>query len=97
MDSILSEATRRFPNRQAFWTKLISVRIDGGRCREAFEVGREAAKRFPESARVFGYYGFAAACAGEFATGRGALERSLELDPDQPDLREALAQFPGRP
>jgi len=94
VDTILSEGLRRFPDREPFWTKLIGLRIDGGRCGEALEIGREAAEVFPESARVFGYYGFAAACAGDFATGRGALERSLELDPDQPDLREALARFP---
>jgi Flp pilus assembly protein TadD len=96
VDAILSEGIRRYPDREAFWTRLISLRIDSGRCREAVDVGREAAERFPESARVFAYYGFAAACAGDIATGRRALERSLELDPGQPELRRALAQFPGR-
>lgn len=95
MDAILSEGIRRYPNRRVFWTKLIGLRIDSGRCRDAVEVGREATKKFPESARIFAYYGFAAACAGDTATGRAALARSLELEPQQPELRKVLARLPG--
>ena len=94
-DAILSEAIRRFPERQAFWITLLRIRMDRGRCGDAAAVGREATERFPDSPRVHAYYGFAAACIGDIATGRAALTRSLELDPEQPGLREALAQFPG--
>lgn len=93
-ESLLSEAVRRFPDHEPIWVHLMVARIRLQRCPAAVEVGRTAARRFPNSAPVHAFLGIAAACAGDAATARPALERSLELKPDQPRLREVLAGLP---
>ena len=62
---------------------------------EPFELGPRAAAKFPGSAPVHAFYGLAAGCAGDVATARSELERSLELNPDQAKLRQTLAELSG--
>jgi tetratricopeptide (TPR) repeat protein len=93
-DAVLSEATLRFPDHEVFWIRLLKLRMDRRRCREAAACGREAIERFPKNPRVHAYFGFAAVCTGDIETGRAAIARSLELDPQQPGLRQALARLP---
>jgi len=70
------------------------LRVRGGHCAEALPVGAVAAERFPDSAPVHAFYGLAAACVGEAALARREMHRSLEIDPGQPMLRQALQQIP---
>jgi len=94
-EHLLNEAVRRFPGHEPIWVHLMVARIRLQRCPAAVEAGRTAAQRFPNSAPVHAFLGIAAACVGDAATARPALERSLELNPDQPKLREVLAGLPG--
>jgi predicted Zn-dependent protease len=92
--AVLREATRRFPDQEGFWVELLELEMDRGRCHAAAAIGREATARLTDRPRLYAYYGFASACSGDIAAGRAAFERSLELDPQQPQLREALARLP---
>jgi len=93
-EALLARAVGRFPDHEPLWVHLMVSRIRLERCAAAVEAGREAAPRFPDSAPVHAFLGVAAACAGDAATARAALERSLALNPDQPQLREVLAGLP---
>lgn len=65
--------------------------LELNRCAEALERAREAASAFPRDAAVLAFAGLSAACAGDAASARAWMERSLALKPDQPELRQALA------
>ena len=92
--AILSEALSRFPDHEPFWVHLMVVRIRLEQCSEGQEVGAQAASRFPDSAPVHAFYGLAAGCAGDLASARVELERSLELNPNQATLQRTLASLP---
>ncbi len=91
--TVLARAVERYPAHEPFWVHLMVVRIRLEQCAAARDLGREAANRFPESAPVHAFYGLSAACAGDVATARTALERSLALNPDQATLRRTLADL----
>ena len=59
----------------------------------AIRSGLEAAERFPESGPVHSFYGIAAACVGQTALARREIERALEINPNQPILRQTLEQL----
>lgn len=61
------------------------------RCREAMPYAQEAASTFPDDPAVLAFAGLAAACAGDTRSARPWMERSLKLNPDQPELKDALA------
>jgi tetratricopeptide (TPR) repeat protein len=88
--ALLTEALQRFPEHEPFWVHQMVVRIRLEQCREARDLGAEAARKFPESAPVHAFYGLAAACVGDVSTARTELERSLALNPDQATLRRTL-------
>ena len=88
--ALLAEATRRFPGDARLTVHRLAVLVGIGRCAEATGEGREAANRFPSDARVQAFFGLSAACAGDTATAKRALQRSLELNPNQPEIRQAL-------
>ncbi len=96
-EAILRGGAARFPENAVFWIKMMGLKMDRGRCLEALDAGREATERFPDNSRLHAYYGFAAVCAGDYAKGRSALVRSLEIDPRQPEIREAVARLPAGP
>jgi Flp pilus assembly protein TadD len=89
--SLLAEARRRFPAEARFAVHLLAVLVRLGRCPEAVADGRAAAEAFPADAHVHAFFGMAAACAGDSVTARREFERSLQLDPNQPEIRQALA------
>ncbi len=89
--ALLEEAIRRYPDHEPYRVHLLVDRIRTDDCRQAVTEGAEAARRFPTSAPVQAFYGIAAACAGDVDTARQAMQRSLELKPDQPTLRQSLA------
>jgi Flp pilus assembly protein TadD len=88
--SLLGEARRRFPAEGRLAVHLLAVLIHLGRCPEAVAEGSAAAQAFPADARVYAFFGLAAACAGDTTTARRAFERSLQLQPNQPEIRQAL-------
>jgi Flp pilus assembly protein TadD len=92
--SLLDEARRRFPAEARFAVHLLAVLVRLGRCPEAVVDGRAATKTFPADARVHAFLGLAAACAGDTMAARRAFERSLQLEPNQPEIRQALDALP---
>lgn len=92
--TLLEEATRRFPQDLNHWLQLLTVRTTAELCREGVQEARLAAERFPRSARVHGFHGLLAMCVGRADEARRAMRRSLEIDPNQAVLREALTGLP---
>lgn len=88
--ALLAEARRRFPGEARLAVHRLAVLVGLGRCAEATAEGREASETFSSDARVHAFLGLSAACAGDTATAKRALQRSLELDPNQPEIRQAL-------
>ncbi|HLE61269.1 MAG TPA: alkaline phosphatase family protein, partial [Thermoanaerobaculaceae bacterium] len=88
--TLLAEAKRRFPGEARLAVHRLAVLVGLGRCAEATAEGREASERFTSDARVHAFLGLSAACAGDTATAKQALQRSLELNPNQPEIRQAL-------
>lgn len=93
-DALLAEAIARFPGYEPLWAHALVVKLRLERCLEGAAVAAEAMARFPASAPVHAFGGLLAACSGDYASARRALERSLELKPDQPKLRETLSRLP---
>ncbi len=92
--SLLTRAIDEFPGHEPFYVHLLVVRIRLDQCGEGVDLGARAAARFPDSAPVHAFYGLAAGCAGDLATARSALERSLSINPNQEKLRRTLASLP---
>ncbi len=92
--TLLTEAIERFADHEPFWVHLLVARIRLGQCAEGLELGPRAAERFPDSAPVHAFYGLAAGCAGDIATARTEIARSLEINPAQENLRRTLAGLP---
>ncbi len=93
-EALLAAGMERFPDEPRLAAHRLALLVQAGRCDLAAQVGRDARARFPGSAPVHAFAGLAAACVGDAATARAALTRSLELDPDQPMVRQALAALP---
>ncbi len=70
------------------------LRVRDERCDEAMPVGAVASEKFPGSGPVHAFYGLAAACVGDAVIARREIQKSLEINPEQPMLREALGQLP---
>lgn len=92
-EKILTRAISKFPEHEPFYVHLMVLRVRDDRCAEAMPVGAVASQKFPGSGPVHAFYGLAAACAGDADVARPELERSLEINPDQPMLRQALEQI----
>ena len=92
-DALLTEAIRRFPDHEPYYVHLMVVKLRRDRCGEAIPIGAEAVERFPDSGPVHAFYGLAAACQGLSDLARREINRALEINPDQPQLRQALAQL----
>lgn len=90
---LLARAIETFPDHEPFWAHLLVVQIRLEECDDGNRVGERAAQRFPNSAPVHSFWGLAAACAGDIATARQALKRSLQIKPDQPRLQQTLRQL----
>lgn len=92
-DALLTRAINSFPDHEPFYVHLMVVKLRRDRCGEAIPIGAEAVQRFPDSGPVHAFYGLAAACDGLADLARREIERSLEINPDQPQLRQALSQL----
>jgi hypothetical protein len=94
-DAMLTRAIEHFPDHEPFYVHLMVVKVRGDRCAEALPIGAVAAERFPESGPVHAFYGLAAACVGESSLARREIALSLEINPEQPVLRQTLQQLQG--
>ncbi|HEX6901183.1 MAG TPA: alkaline phosphatase family protein [Thermoanaerobaculia bacterium] len=65
-------------------------RLERNDCAAARSDFTEAARLAPENAVAWASLGLAEMCLGDAAAARRALERSLEIDPAQPQVRAAL-------
>jgi len=92
-DALLVRAIQYFPEHEPYYVHLMVVRVREGRFTEALPIGAVAAEKFPESGPVHAFYGLAAASAGQAPLARRELELSLTINPEQPVLRQALAQL----
>jgi tetratricopeptide (TPR) repeat protein len=92
-EGLLAAGIARFPEHEPFYVRLMMMRVRSGRCADAVPVGAVAAEKFPDSGPVHAFYGLAAACVGEVEVARREMQRSLEIDPDQPMLQQALQQL----
>jgi len=71
------------------------LRMEGKRCAEARDDFASAARLAPADPLAHASLGLARLCLGDAAGAAQALRRSLALDPDQPQVRAALAQLGG--
>lgn len=92
-DALLTRAIERFPEHEPFYVHLMVVKLRRSLCPDALPIGAEAATRFPGSGPVHAFYGLAAACAGEASLARTEIEKSLEINPQQPQLHQALEEL----
>ena len=91
---LLTRAIARYPEHEPYYVHLLVLRVRDDRCADAIPVGAVASEKFPGSGPVHAFYGLAAACVGDAETARRELEWSLQINPDQPMLRQALGQLP---
>ncbi len=93
-DALLARSLERFPDHEPFWVHALVVKLRLEQCVQGTAMGIEAMARFPSSAPVHAFSGLLAVCSGDHVMARGALQRSLQLKPDQPTLRETLSRLP---
>ena len=93
-EPLLTRAIARYPEHEPYYVHLMVLRVRDDRCADAMPVGAVASEKFPGSGPVHAFYGLAAACVGDAEIARRELEWSLQINPNQPMLREALGQLP---
>ena len=92
-EALLVRAIELFPEHEPFYVHLMVVRVREGRFTEALPIGEVAVEKFPESGPVHAFYGLAAASAGQIELAKHELRLSLEINPEQPVLRQTLEQL----
>jgi len=88
--SLASSAVTLFPRDALLRAAVLRYLLELNRCGEAVEKAREAVSAFPQDAAVLAFAGLSAACAGDTASAKTWMERSLALNPNQPELKQAL-------
>ncbi|MGQ9752486.1 MAG: alkaline phosphatase family protein [Thermoanaerobaculaceae bacterium] len=91
---LASRARVLFPQEPRFAAQLLALYVQLGRCEDGLGEAHSATRDFPQDPGVLSFAGLAAACAGEAALARGWLAASLQLLPDQPEIRKALEALP---
>lgn len=91
---LASRARALFPQEPRFAAQLLALYVQLGRCEEGLREARSATRIFPQDPGVLSFAGLAAACAGEAGLARVWLETSLQILPDQPEIRRALRALP---
>src|SRR4029450_2914752 len=90
---LLEAALRARPEEPEVWLFLGRYRVENGECAKAIGDFEKATRLAPQNASAFASIGLARVCAGD-ATGAGRdLQRSLEIDPAQPTVRQYLRKL----
>jgi Flp pilus assembly protein TadD len=88
--SLLNQAAAAKPDEPEVWLFRGRYRVERGDCAGAVDDFRRAARLTPQNAAVYASQGLAEMCAGNATAARASFQRSLQLDPNQPKVREYL-------
>ena len=90
------KAQEVFPEEPRFAARLLALAVELQRCQEGLQEAESALERFGKDPQVLAFAGLAAACAGDAAKAKLWLARALELNPNQPEIRDALEALGGK-
>jgi tetratricopeptide (TPR) repeat protein len=88
--ALLNQAAAAKPTDPEVWLFRGRYRVERGECAGAVDDFNQAARLTPDNAAVFASLGLAHLCAGNQSAARTAFQKSLQLDPNQPKVREYL-------
>jgi tetratricopeptide (TPR) repeat protein len=87
---LLAKARELFPQEARFAAQQLAYLLQQERCPQALALAGEAAQQFAEDPAVLAFSGLAAACAGDKERAKSWLAQSLQRNPNQPEVRQAL-------
>jgi len=88
--ALLNQAAAAKPNEPDVWLFRGRYRVERGECAGAVDDFQQAARLTPDNAAVFASLGLAQLCAGNATAARASFQKSLQLDPNQPKVRDYL-------
>jgi tetratricopeptide (TPR) repeat protein len=91
--ALLEHAVEIVPTEDEYWLFLGRYRVEAKDCAGALQAFGRAAPLAPENAAIPASVGVAHLCLGDRERAAAAFRRSLELDPEQPKVREFLRQL----
>ena len=91
--ALLEHAVEIDPGEDEYWLFLGRYRVEAKDCAGALQAFGRAAPLAPENAAIPASVGVAHLCLGNREGAAAAFRRSLELDPEQPKVREFLRQL----
>jgi len=94
--ALVNAALETQPEEAEFWLFRGRYRVDAHECAGAAADFARAERLAPTSAPAYASEGVARLCAGDKGAARRAFTRSLEIDPNQPKVREFLQTLGGR-
>jgi Flp pilus assembly protein TadD/predicted AlkP superfamily pyrophosphatase or phosphodiesterase len=88
--ALVNTALKARPDEAELWLFRGRYRVDAQECAGAAADFERAQRLAPQSAPAYASEGVARLCAGEKGAARRAFSRSLEIDPNQPKVRDFL-------
>jgi Tfp pilus assembly protein PilF/predicted AlkP superfamily pyrophosphatase or phosphodiesterase len=88
--ALVNAALEAQPEEAEFWLFRGRYRVDAHECAGAAADFERAERLAPNNAPAYASEGVARLCAGDKSAARRAFTRSLEIDPNQPKVREFL-------
>jgi len=88
--TLVTAALKSNPQEPQFWLFRGMYRVDAQDCRSALADFDQAERLAPNDPAAYASDGVASLCAGDRQRAARAFQRSLELDPNQPKVREFL-------
>ncbi len=92
---LVEQGLERLPGEPRLWLLAGRLRLEREQCAPALHDFERATDLGPERAEAYAAVGVARLCLGDTAGAAEALRRSLALDPNQPQLRQQLAELGG--